>query len=199
MRLAVTESSRSRVGCWNTMPSRATRGHRVGGHVMTHHLDAAGNPGRTEPDSSWIRVVLPAPLGPSSAMNSPGLAAKLDAVDRLDRAISFDDVLQQQGGRCHRGGGTFVHRPRPLQARDHVLRRSTRSALLPLRHNRRRGPSRTPCATVFASEREPPNASAVSSAELAFTAPRRVDRPTSACHIIPEPANPRVRPRTVAR
>ena len=41
-RLAVTDSSRSSVGCWNTMPSRGQRRHRIARHVVAHHLDAAG-------------------------------------------------------------------------------------------------------------------------------------------------------------
>src|ERR1700719_1455674 len=75
-RLEVTDSSRSSVGCWNTMPSRANAGtaFRVMSWPITSMRPESGT---KSPERSWNKVDLPAPLGPSRAMNSPGRATKL--------------------------------------------------------------------------------------------------------------------------
>ena len=72
----MTDNSRSRVGCWNTMPSLASAG--TGFRVMSLPITSMRpESGTNRPESNWNSVDLPAPLGPSSAMNSPGCAEKL--------------------------------------------------------------------------------------------------------------------------
>ena len=58
------------------MPSRASAGTalRDMSWPMTSMRPESG---MNSPDSSWNSVDLPAPFGPSSAMNSPGWAVRL--------------------------------------------------------------------------------------------------------------------------
>jgi hypothetical protein len=50
--------------------------HRIAQHVVSHDRDAAGIR-HEQAGQQWNSVDLPAPLGPSSAMNSPADAEKL--------------------------------------------------------------------------------------------------------------------------
>ena len=64
--------------------------------------------GRSSPPSKCNSVDLPQPLGPITAMNSPGFTVKFDVIERDDsrvaRAVHFGEIfrLNERHGQLHR-------------------------------------------------------------------------------------------------
>ncbi len=92
-RLAVTESSRSRVGCWNTMPSRASAG--TGLRDMSWPITSMRPEfGREQAGEQLEQGRLAGSVGSEQGDEFAGMGAKADAVDRPDRPVGLDDIVQ---------------------------------------------------------------------------------------------------------
>ena len=91
----MTESSRSSVGCWNTMPSSASAGTAIARHVVAHHLDAAGIGGEQAGQELEQRRLAGA-VRPEQRDELAGLRRQADAIDRADRPVALDDIVEQQ-------------------------------------------------------------------------------------------------------